>query len=507
MLGLPGRVGEPVGLGHLKKEPSVWMHQRLKEGPMEREPVPSAIVARLLEAAKELEEWAVEHRQATLAEHEKGVLRIFRRVMGPALGAVPERALGLDHPAAQRQRAACPACGVRRRPHQWRNRQPVSVCGETPFQRPYYWCAACQRGWVPADEVLGLGPHQILSAELEAWVAATGAELPFQQAAEQLERLAGIGLGIETVRTHTEQVGTALAERQHAAATAVAQTQEAAEPVELAPELLVAEVDGVLVRFQDGWHEAKVGEIAGCRVGNGLPDTDPLARPPVLVAPSYVASRAPVGEFGPLFLAEAARRGVLEVVDWTQPKDTDPRLRLVGPAEAQLRSVVVLGDGAHWIWELAAEQFAAQRIEIVDYWHVTEHVWTVGRALFGEDPDAAGAWAEAWCVDLLEHGPEPWLAALRSADPPDAAAAEVLRVELGYFTTNAPRMDYPAFQSGGLPIGSGAVESAAKHVVQVRMKRSGMRWSDSGGEAMLALCAYRASNRPLPIPDALPSAA
>jgi len=116
------------------------------------------------------------------------------------------------------------------------------------------------------------------------------------------------------------------------------------------------------VRFQDGWHEAKVGEIAGCRVGNGLPDTDPMARPPVLVAPSYVASRAPVGEFGPLFLAEAARRGALEVVDWTQPADTDPRLRLVGPAEAQLRSVVVLGDGAHWIWELAAEHFAAGEI-------------------------------------------------------------------------------------------------------------------------------------------------
>ena len=195
------------------------------------------------------------------------------------------------------------------------------------------------------------------------------------------------------------------------------------------------------------------------------------------------------------------------MVNWTQPATTDARLRLVGPAEAQLRSVVVLGDGAHWIWELAAEQFAAQRIEIVDYWHATEHVWTVARALFGEDPDAAGGWAEAWCVDLLERGPEPWLAALRSAQPTDVAAAEVLRVELGYFTTNAPRMNYPAFHSGGLPIGSGAVESAAKHVVQVRMKRSGMRWSESGGEAMLALCAYLASNHALPIPDALPSAA
>ena len=209
---------------------------------MDREPVPSAIVTRLLEAAKKLERWAVEHRQAKLTEHEQGVLQIFRRVMGPVLGAVLERALQLDHPAARRQRAACPGCGKHRRPHQWRTRQPVSVCGSTPFQRPYYWCPACAQGWAPADNVLGLDLHQILSAELQAWVAATGAELPFQQAAEQLERLAGIGLGMETMRTHTEQVGTALAERQHAAATAVAQTQEAAEPVELAPELLVAEV-------------------------------------------------------------------------------------------------------------------------------------------------------------------------------------------------------------------------------------------------------------------------
>src|SRR6266571_3800615 len=141
---------------------------------MDREPVPSAIVTRLLEAAKELEQWAGEHRQANLTEHEQGVLQIFRRVMGPVLGAVLERALQLDHPAARRQRAACPGCGKHRRPHQWRTRQPVSVCGLTPFQRPYYWCPACAQGWAPADNVLGLDLHQILSAELQAWVAETG---------------------------------------------------------------------------------------------------------------------------------------------------------------------------------------------------------------------------------------------------------------------------------------------------------------------------------------------
>ena len=65
--------------------------------------------------------------------------------------------------------------------------------------------------------------------------------------------------------THSEQVGTTLVARQQAAAATVAETQEAAEPVEAAPELLVAEIDGVQVRFQDGCHEAKVGEIAGCQ--------------------------------------------------------------------------------------------------------------------------------------------------------------------------------------------------------------------------------------------------
>jgi hypothetical protein len=72
----------------------------------------------------------------------------------------------------------------------------------------------------------------------------------------------------------------------------------------------------------------------------------------------------------------------------------------------------------------------------------------------------------------------------------------VLRVERGYFATNAARMAYPAYRARGLPIGSGAVESAAKHLVQDRMKRAGMRWSYPGGQAILALCAHLANDHP-----------
>ena len=76
-------------------------------------------------------------------------------------------------------------------------------------------------------------------------------------------------------------------------------------------------------------------------------------------------------------------------------------------------------------------------------------------------------------------------------------AVEALRLARGYCRSNAGRMAYPTFRAQGLPVGSGAVESAAKHVVQQRMKRAGMRWGDDGGRALLALCAHVASARPL----------
>lgn len=56
-----------------------------------------------------------------------------------------------------------------------------------------------------------------------------------------------------------------------------------------------------------------------------------------------------------------------------------------------------------------------------------------------------------------------------------------------YLTTNQHRMQYQTFRAAGYPIGSGAVESAVRHVVQQRMKRVGMRWCAAGADAMLAL--------------------
>jgi hypothetical protein len=78
---------------------------------------------------------------------------------------------------------------------------------------------------------------------------------------------------------------------------------------------------------------------------------------------------------------------------------------------------------------------------------------------------------------------------------PTADAQALLQRERGYFQRNRARMDYPAFRARGLPIGSGAVESAAKHLVQLRLKRPGARWSEAGAQAILTLRAHPLSGR------------
>ena len=73
--------------------------------------------------------------------------------------------------------------------------------------------------------------------------------------------------------------------------------------------------------------------------------------------------------------------------------------------------------------------------------------------------------------------------------------AAVLKRERGYFSSNAARMQYPTLRKQQLPIGSGAVEASAKHLVQHRMQRAASRWSDLGARAILDLRCYLLSGR------------
>jgi hypothetical protein len=303
--------------------------------------------------------------------------------------------------------------------------------------------------------------------------------LPFREARDAIATVTGLHLGAETIRTVTEAAGTALEAELEAAVAHLETTKEPLGPVESAPDLLVAETDGVMVRYQDGWHEVKLGVVGGW-------DPTLPKKERHLQAPSYVAARAPVAEWAGRWGAEVARRGGLEEVAYAGTG--------IGPGLATLRPVVVLGDGAAWIWAAAAEQFD-ERTEIVDWYHASEHVWTVARAVYGEGTAEAEAWAKASLTSLATRGATGLLKRLRKVRPVTETERKVVDSERQYFQTHEARMRYPEFRAQGLPIGSGAVESSAKHVIQIRMKRAGCRWSDRGGQALVALCAQHATRR------------
>jgi hypothetical protein len=439
--------------------------------------IPERIVAALEELGEELAAWCAAGRDRDLEAHERAVLERVRAALPRLLQAVIEAATSGLHPRLARARQACPGCGAKAAPHGApRPRQVETRCGTLELVRSYYHCAACRRGWSAVERTLGLPERARTSPGLDAWVARLGAATDFREATELLAELTGLVLGIETVRRHTEALGAGLRAAEATAVAQVERTREPAEAIEPAAGALLVETDGTMLRYLDGWHEVKLGLVAGCVDGE-------------VVAPSYVAAREPAAAFGRRVAAEAARRGALEVVRWEGG--------LVGRGLAVLREAAILGDGARWIWDLAGEHFGA-RVEIVDGFHAATHLHAVGRALFGEGADAA-AWAERRTAELLAQGAEPVLAALRVAKGPTAEARAILRTERGYFARNAERMAYPEFRLDGLPIGSGAIESAADHLVQRRMKRAGMRWSDPGADALLALLR---SGRPISLPKA-----
>ncbi len=452
---------------------------------MNSDDLPAEIVQPLMQLGRALVEHTRAHRDVSLAEHEDGVLTAWRAVAPLLLEAVLEVATTGLGAHARPLAARCPQCQQRRGVHSRRRRQAQTRLGPIRVQRWWHQCWACAHGWSPADQALELAPYQQTSTGLARWEAALGAITTFREAARLLADLAGVHVGSETLRTQAERLGTAVEGQQRAAMAVVERAHEPPDrEYDPAPGTLVVETDGVMVRYRDrhldgalmegDWHEVKLGLVGGWQAGQ-------------LHQPSYVAAREPATAFARRLGAEAARRGALDVVQW-HPWDGTP---------AELRPVVVLGDGAKWIWDHVATLFDSERTEIVDWYHASEHIWSVAKALHGDDTPETNVWARSGLDHLWQLGPKPVLDWFDATAPRDASAAAIHKRERGYFSANAARMHYPSFRQRRLPIGSGAVEAAAKHLVQTRMKRAGSRWSDLGARAILDLRCHLLSGRSL----------
>jgi len=190
----------------------------------------------------------------------------------------------------------------------------------------------------------------------------------------------------------------------------------------------------------------------------------------------------------------AGGRGLLAekvVISWQgEPLEFGRRLHweALRGGLGRARAVEVLGDGAPWIWNLAADRWKGA-VELLDFYHGGQHLWSLGRACYGES-QAAG-WVEPR-LHRLRHGKEKGvLRELKNLEVPTGEAGELIQREKNYFAGHARRMNYQEIADRGWPIGSGAVESACRQR-QCRFKRSGQFWTQRG---LRHLCAVDEARR------------
>jgi hypothetical protein len=373
-----------------------------------------------------------------------GVLAIGARLLEAGVAARGTGKAGAQVPCA---------CGGRAVFTRYRSKQVQTLVGWITVRRAAYTCPHCGRGRCPLDTRLGLARDSV-SPAVRRLACRFGAQQPFAQAAVDLTAATGVvHLSASTLRTLTETVG-ARREAEVAAEIDAAWTRGVPLATGPAPERLYVAMDGVFILGTDGTgREVKVGVVLPVRRRAQGEQRDPI---------SYVAGLEPAAAFGPRLVLEAHRRGLEGAPD-----------------------VAVLGDGAAWIWALAAEYFPGAR-QIVDWFHASERIWDLGRALFGEGTEQTGAWVEQQLARLAQ-GQAATLATEWQTLPVRGEAAAIRDEQVTYFTNQAPRMAYDQYRAAGWDIGSGMVESACKHLIAAREKGPGMRWSETGAQAVAAV--------------------
>ena len=280
----------------------------------------------------------------------------------------------------------------------------------------------------------------------------------FEDACATLGEDYGVRLAKETIRDVAERAGQYVIEQEDELRERIQNRQAPLPESEQKPAKACVFADGTTVHTEGDWHEIRVATVTTEDAAG-----EPLAR----------KSRArflPVDEVAWMLLLMA---------------------REVGYANAPLRAFVA--DGAQWLWRIA-EQYFGSAVQILDWYHLAEHVHKAANALWGEGSEAAHRWSKTIKDALWDGQGEAALTLVREEchkhrSPSKREALQELQT---YLEHNLSRIDYPRYRALGLPIGSGQVEAQCKTLVGARCKQAGMRnWTYVGAEGVLRLRAAR----------------
>ncbi|MCP4373564.1 MAG: ISKra4 family transposase [Deltaproteobacteria bacterium] len=342
--------------------------------------------------------------------------------------------------------------------HEKRTKRVQSVLGSFTLSRGYY--QQHQGLYFPMDRLLGL-TDSYTPGMAKLMIRAAGTDGSFGEAQETLQRFAGLAVPSSQIRKMVQTIGTEIGvwnqDREELRSKAV-------------PTLYVA-YDGTGVPMRKEETQGRRGKKAdgssgsrevklGCIFTNhtvdehGHPVRDPDST-------TYVASFEKAERFGSLMRQEA-------------------RLRGLGRSH---RSVVV-GDGAHWIWNLARINFP-QAVQILDFYHACEHLNNLTEIIFNNDKNQKDKTYKRWKKYLKQDHVCKVIEKARDLLPHHGQRRKDTLKEIGYFESNIKRMQYKTFRKKGFFIGSGVIEAGCKTVVGKRTKQSGMFWRLNGAQNIL----------------------
>jgi hypothetical protein len=359
----------------------------------------------------------------------------------------------------------------------YRDKDIDTVLGPVTLTRAWYHCTACGHGSAPRDGELGVAGAS-MSPGLTAMNDQAAAAGPFTGAARLLECLAGVRLTIKRVERAAEASGAARAAADQDRAALITTRKLVPLPPSPLPDKLYAAIDGTGVpvtaketagrhgKGEDGRARTREVKLGVFFTQDEVDDKGYPLRDPG--SSSYIATFEPASVFAGLVEAEGIRRGA-----------------------GHVRQLTILGDGAAWIWNIAASKFP-EATQIVDLYHAREHLHDLARLLEFMLLDHRDQWLAARLEDL-DYGDIDGICTAARAYPLTGVKKDELDTALGYFENNAPRMRYRWFRSRGLFVGSGAVESGCKAVIGQRLKLSGMHWTVKGASAITTLRCHQAS--------------
>ncbi|TFH40101.1 MAG: ISKra4 family transposase [Lysobacterales bacterium] len=319
-----------------------------------------------------------------------------------------------------------------------RVREVQTLCGPIALKRAWYHCPTCRHGRAPLERALKIDHRW--SPGIREMVALAGVGLPYERAADMIRRLSGVAVSSTSTEKLTEAAG-------RRAIGAMAEARHAAPKVLPKKGPFYVMMDGVMTPLRGRWAETKLGVITH---KNGLR--------------RYVAHLGGPEPLGRMLRRTAAAMGIKKT-----------------------QEVVVVGDGARWIWNQARDNFPGAR-QIVDWYHASQHIGDAARQVFGEGAPRGHTWTSRLRDLLWKEGGQAVLESLKRSKY--MSRQPVLQL-IEYIHNNVSRMNYPLYRRLGLDVGSGPVESGCKQVVQARLKGAGMRWTESDAQCVTALrCLY-----------------